>query len=263
MSSAIDISWANLGLGFLLMIVPLSLLYYYQTGLVRSTLISISRMTLQLLLVGLYLEYLFRLDNTLINIAWVLIMIIVASFSVIKRSNLNLSMFFLPVFISILLSLLFIYLYFIFLVVQLDNIFQAMYFIPLTGMLIGNCLQGNIIALTSYYSKLKTEQLQYRWSIANGATKSEALRNFMKDSLKKSLNPTIATMAIMGLVSLPGMMTGQILGGSLPTVAIKYQIMIMISIFVAMSLTIFFTITIANRFVFDEFGNFKLSKSKK
>ena len=53
----------------------------------------------------------------------------------------------------------------------------------------------------------------------------------MKDALKKAFNPTIATTAVMGLISLPGMMTGQILGGSEPGVAVKYQIMLLITIF--------------------------------
>ncbi len=262
MNGVIDITWLNLGLGFLLLIIPLAALYYYQTGLVLDTLIAIGRMALQLFLVGLYLEYLFKLDSTLVNIAWVLVMIITATFSVIKRSGLQWKRFFFPVFISIFTSLMLIDVYFILIVVKLNNMFTAMYFIPLTGMLIGNCLQGNIIALTSYYNRLKSEQLMYRWSIANGATRAEALRSFMKDALKKSLNPSIATMAVIGLVSLPGMMTGQILGGSIPTVAIKYQIMIMISIFVAMFLSVFFTIMVANRFVFDEFDNYIISKDK-
>ncbi|MEI8203831.1 MAG: ABC transporter permease [Bacteroidota bacterium] len=258
MNGVIDISWMNLGLGFLLLIIPLIAFYYYKTGLVIDSLISIARMAVQLFLVGLYLEYLFKLNNIFVNIGWVIVMITTATFSVIKRSGLKYRLFFVPVFVAIFFSLMVVDVYFILVVVRLDNMFTAMYFIPLTGMLIGNCLQGNIIALSSYYNRLKTEQLLYRWSIANGASRGEALRNYMRDALKKSLNPSIATMAVIGLVSLPGMMTGQILGGSMPSVAIKYQIMIMISIFVAMLLSVFVSIKLANRFVFDEYDNLKL-----
>ncbi len=241
----------------LLMIIPLAVFYYYRTGLIIDTLISVARMAVQLFLVGLYLEYLFKLNNTLINITWVIVMISTASFSIIKRSGLSYRLFFIPVFIAIFLSLLIVDVSFILVVVRLDNMFTALYFIPLTGMLIGNCLQGNIIALTSYYNRLKNKKLLHRWSIANGATLEEVLRGFMRDALKKSLNPTIATMAVIGLVSLPGMMTGQILGGSLPCVAIKYQILMMISIFVAMLISVFLSIKLSNRLVFDDYDNLK------
>ncbi len=239
------------------MIIPLAVFYYYRTGLIIDTLISVARMAVQLFLVGLYLEYLFKLNNTLINITWVIVMISTASFSIIKRSGLSYRLFFIPVFIAIFLSLLIVDVSFILVVVRLDNMFTALYFIPLTGMLIGNCLQGNIIALTSYYNRLKNKKLLHRWSIANGATLEEVLRGFMRDALKKSLNPTIATMAVIGLVSLPGMMTGQILGGSLPCVAIKYQILMMISIFVAMLISVFLSIKLSNRLVFDDYDNLK------
>ena len=84
----------------------------------------------------------------------------------------------------------------------------------------------------------------------------------MRDALVKAFNPAIASMAVMGLVSLPGMMTGQILGGSLPGVAIKYQIMIMIAIFACSLLSLILTIFLANRYVFDAFDNFRLPAVK-
>ena len=124
-------------------------------------------------------------------------------------------------------------------------------------MLLGNCIQSNIIGLTAYYSRLREDQLLYYYALANGATRDEALFPFMRDALRKAANPAIASMAVIGLVSLPGMMTGQILGGSNPRVAIKYQIMIMIAIFTASLLTVISAIFIANKFAFDDFDNFK------
>ena len=75
--------------------------------------------------------------------------------------------------------------------------------------------------------------------------------------MKIAFNPTIATTAIMGLISLPGMMTGQILGGSDPGVAVKYQIMLMITIFSSSILNVVLTIFLSNRFAFDAYDNLR------
>lgn len=251
MHGAQDISWWDLAIGYLLIIIPVLIFKYYQTGMIKATLIAIVRMTVQLLLVGLYLQYIFDLNNAWINIAWVLVMIVIASFTVIKRSGLNRKLFQIPILLAMLASVFLIDLYFLGVVVKLDYLFEARYFIPITGMLIGNCLSNNIVALSTFYKNLDRDQTQYRYAIANGATRSEALRGFIAEALRKSLNPTIATTAVVGLISLPGMMTGQILGGSNPSVAIKYQIMIMITILVSSLITVVLSIFVSNKFIFD------------
>lgn len=255
-----DISWVDLGLGYLLLVIPLLAFRYYQTGLVRSTLIAIARMTVQLLLVGAYLGIIFRWNSAWVNILWVVAMVVVAAFTVVRRSELSRKLFLVPVLIAIAASVLLVDVYFLGVVVRLDFLFDARYFIPITGMLIGNCLSNNIVALNTFYHSLSKEQTLYRFALANGATRNEALAGFMREALRKSLNPTIATTAVVGLISLPGMMTGQILGGSNPEVAIKYQIMIMITILVSTLLTVILSILICNRFVFDGFGRLRTGK---
>lgn len=257
MKGVTDISWADLAIGYILIVIPVLIFRYYRTGLVKDTLIGISRMTGQLLLVGIYLEFIFRLNNPWLNVLWVLLMLFVTTFTAIRRSELNYRMYFLPVFISLLFSVVVIDAFFLGLVIRLDNIFDARYLVPVTGMMLGNCMQNTIIAMNAYYTKLKKEQVLFRFSLGNGATRAEALLPFMQDALKKSFNPTIANIAVMGLIHLPGMMTGQILGGSDPLVAIKYQIMIMFTIFVAGILTVTLTINLANRHVFDGYDNLK------
>ncbi len=257
MNSVTDISWFNLGLGYFLLIIPIWTFYYYQTGLIKDSVIAIFRMTVQLLLVAVYLEFIFNLDETWINLLWVLIMVAIGSYTTVQRSELNYKLFLVSVFAGLLLSIIIIDAYFFAIVIQLKNVFQAVYLIPITGMLLGNCIRTNVIALNSYYKGLHKDRILYRYALANGSTKKEALFPFIKEALKVSFNPVIATIAVIGLISLPGMMTGQILGGSSPTVAIKYQIMLMITIFVSSVITVMITILISNRFVFDDFLNVK------
>src|SRR6056297_2878323 len=85
----IDLSWWQLGIGFIILIIPAFILWKYKTGLNKKLAIATLRMTLQLLFVGYYLEYLFELDNPAVNTAWILIMVAVADFATIDRSELN------------------------------------------------------------------------------------------------------------------------------------------------------------------------------
>lgn len=267
MENVIDINYFELFAGYALMLIPVVILWHYRTGIVKDTIIAIVRMTVQLLLVGVYLEYIFKLNNSIINVCWVIVMSIVATYTIIRRSGLNQKLFFLPVLLSGIISIAITDAYFLGFIIKLDNIFDARYFIPITGMLLGNTIKNVIISLDSYYKRIDEEQNLYRWYLANGATKSETLLPFMRHSLKSAFNPMIATTAIMGLISLPGMMTGQILGGSNPNIAVKYQIMLLITIFASAILTVFLTIKFSDRIAFDNYGNLKQEifrqKSKK
>ncbi|MEA3450479.1 MAG: ABC transporter permease [Bacteroidota bacterium] len=254
---ATDISYLNLAFGYLLMIIPILILAYYKTGLVKDTIIAFIRMTIQLFLVGFYLKYVFEWDFWWLNLLWALLMVFVATLTIGRRSNMKKSVFIIPIFTAILTSLVIVDVYFLGFVIKLENIFSAMYFIPITGMILGNCLRSNVIALDTFYRKLNRDRTLYRFLIANGGTREEALLPFMKESLRTAFNPTIANTAVIGLISLPGMMTGQLLGGSSPDLAIKYQIMLIITIFVASILTVFLTIKIVNMFVFDKYDRLK------
>ncbi len=250
-----DIQIIRLVAGYFLLILPVLVFLYYRTGLVKDTLVAIARMTLQLLLVAVYLDVIFRINQAWINLLWVLIMLMVAAYTTVRRSNLPHKYFLLPVFVSTLISVVVIDAFFLGFLIRLDYFFEARYFIPITGILMGNTLRINIIGLSSFYDQLKKELNLYRFFIANGATRSEGLRHFMRHALRMAFNPLIATISIIGLISLPGVMTGQILGGSDPVIAIKYQVMFMISILVSSLITVVLTIWFANRYVFDRNDN--------
>lgn len=250
----IDISYWNLAVGLLMMGIPIYYLWKFKTGLVQSTLIAVGRMLVQLFLIGVYLKYLFILNMPVINILWVLIMTCVASETAVIRTRLKRSILYIPIFVGFMGSAILIGSYFLGLVLKLDNIFNAQYFIPIFGILMGNMLSVNIIGLNTYYSGLQREQQQYYYLLGNGATRQESQAPFIRQALIKAFSPCIANMAVMGLVALPGTMIGQILGGSSPNVAIKYQMMIVVITFTASMLSIMITISIASRRSFDQYG---------
>lgn len=253
MKELVNIPWDRLSLIFLLMAIPLWAFWHYGTDQVRGTLIALGRMALQLVLVGVYLGFIFDLDRIWLNCLWVVIMIGVGGFTTVSRAGLVLRPFILvPVLFGLLISVIVVDLYAFGIVLSLDTPFHARYFIPITGMLIGNSMRSSIIGLEVYYHKLERERTLYRFALGAGATQNEALRPFMREALQRAFNPAIGTMATVGIISLPGMMTGQILGGSDPMIAIKYQIVLMVIIFVSSAINVLVGIFLANRYIFNE-----------
>ena len=182
-------------------------------------------------LVGIYLEFIFRLNSPWLNILYLLFMISVACQSILKSSRLRLKRFFIPLFLSILIPFSLMLFFFNAWVVRIENLMDAKYLVPIGGMILGNCLRCIIVGMSRFYSGLEENKKTYLFALGVYNSRIHALKPFLKESITAGITPTMASMATIGLVSLPGMMTGQILGGSLPLTAVKYQIAIMFSIF--------------------------------
>ena len=257
MNPITNISIWELAIGFITLVIPFLFFLYYRIKLTKDILISTGRMVIQLALVALYLEWIFAINNAWINVLWVMLMISVGVYTSIHRIGLNWKYFIFPLFIAGLTSVVIVDGFFLGFVLKLDYLFDARYFIPITGMILGNSLNHNIVGLSTYFNGLTEKSELYYFLLTNTGNAKLALRPFVGESIKRGLNPLIATMSVIGLISLPGMMTGQILGGSSPVTAIKYQIMIMLAIFVGCTINLFLSIIFSNRFVFDGYGNLK------
>ncbi|MEG1615527.1 MAG: ABC transporter permease [Bacteroidales bacterium] len=253
----IPISLFHLFIGLLLVLIPAYILHYYRTGIVKDMFVSVARMVLQLFLVGFYLNYLFAWNNLWVNIGWLLLMTGVCALSLIKRIHLSKRMMFVPVYFSVFLSLSFIVVYFLKGVLALENLFESQYFIPISGILLGNILSSSVIGLNAFYSGISREQQMYHYLLGNGATMKEAQTPFIRQALVKAFNPAIASMAVMGLIALPGTMIGQILGGSSPDLSIRYQIMIMVINFTASILAVLISLHLSVKYTFDRYGMLK------
>ncbi len=242
---------------YALMGVPLAILVYLQLGMVRDMLIGMVRMTLQLILVGLYLKYIFQLNHPLVSLLWVAVMLGVANFSILRKAGLKPGPFFWRSLIGIAGSTLLVSGWFILIAIRPDPIYDARYMVPIVGMILGNCLRSNVLSLERFYSGIRKNENEFMTYLMLGATLHEATRPYLRDAVKAAINPAIATMATMGIVSLPGMMTGQILGGTMPIIAIKYQIGIMICIFTAMVIAALVNILLSLSVAFDDHQRLK------
>lgn len=243
-----------LGLLYLaLLVIPTLLINkWLQIKMNKQILISLIRMTLQLSLVGIYLQYIFDLNHPLLNLGYLILMMVIASFSITNTTGLVLKRIYFPIFISMIIPNVFLLFFFNAVVIDLNNVFDARYMITIGGMILGNVLNGDIVGLNTFYKGVKENEKIVNYDLALGATRFQALKPFFKDAIVSSIKPTVASMATIGLVSLPGMMTGQILGGSVPREAIMYQIAIMIAIFVTRYFNIFGAIALSQRLMFDK-----------
>lgn len=252
-----DISYWSLGVGLLLLLIPVYYIWRYETKLLKAVCIGAVRMIVQLLFIGVYLRYLFEWDNPVVNCLWVLLMVYIAAETAINRTKVRRAVLMWPLIVGLVVASVLIGFYFLGIVLKLDNVFSAQYFIPIMGILLGNMLTVNVIAVGTFYSTLQREQNLYYFLLGNGASHNEALMPFMRQAIVKSFAPTIANMAVMGLVSLPGTMIGQILGGSTPDVAIKYQIMIVVVTMSASMLSLVIAIKLSCRRAFDAYGRLR------
>lgn len=255
--ATLDIALPQMAVLYGLCLLPGLLLWLIGLRLSRDILTSILRMSVQLALVGFYLKTLFSLNDPLFNGLWILIMLVVADISILQRAGLKLRYFVVPCFISIASGTLFPTFYLMVLVIQPPHFYDARYLVPLAGMILGNCLQGNVIALERFYSTLRKNEAEYMTFLLLGATRWEAVRPYYRVAIKAAISPSIASMSTMGLVSLPGMMTGQILGGSEPWLAVKYQIAIMVCIFASTALACIINLKLSLRHAFNAYDVLK------
>ena len=219
----------------------------------KRTLWVIGRMAIQLSLVGLILQTLFNWNHPASNMAYIIFMITVAAWSALRSTNLPIKKVGLPLWLAFLVPNLIVLFFFNAFVVRLDTLFAANYMVPIGGMLLGNTLSGNIVGLSRYYDGIRQNSKQYFYMLGLGATRREALLPHIKAGVAAAVNPTLASIETMGLVALPGMMTGQILGGSIPTTAIRYQIAIMIAILIIRYFSTLLAINFTSIRAFDEY----------
>jgi putative ABC transport system permease protein len=250
---ALDIDLPRMMVLYGIVLLPWLLLGMIGLGLSGAIGIGILRMSVQLALVGVYLKTLFTLNNPWLNGLWVLVMLVVADWAILRRAGLKRRYFFAATFAAVTASVLFSTAYLLFLVIRPPLYYDARYLVPLAGMILGNCLQGNVIGLERFYTALQKNENEYLTYLLLGATRWEAVRPYFREAVKAAINPTLAGMATLGLVSLPGMMTGQILGGGEPWLAVKYQIAIMLCIFASTTLASILNLRLSLNIAFNEF----------
>jgi putative ABC transport system permease protein len=227
--SYIQLTYGDLALPALLVLMNGLLSVALHLGLERSLAISTLRMCVQLILVGYVLTFLFAAVSPFWTAFAAVVMVLFASREVTARQKRRLKGLW-PYALGAGCTLLAGGIVTIFaLLTQLrpDPWYHPRYALPLLGMILGNTMTGISLGLDVLTNSLIQGRAAVESRLALGENRYTALLPVIRDALRSGFMPTINAMAAMGLVALPGMMTGQILAGVEPIDAVKYQLLIM------------------------------------
>lgn len=239
-NGVINLSGKQLALTYILVGVVLLLTTMNGLDRKKDIIVSIVRMTVQLFIAGSVLVFIFDTDNFIFPIGMFLVMEFFAIFNVIRSSEEELSsslkrIITLSIFTGTATCLFF----FLKVVVQVEPFYSPQYLIPLGGMIIGNSMTGVNLALMTMTNQVKDSREKIEAALMLGASPRDAMDKIIGETFDTAFLPTLNSMKNMGIISLPGMMTGQILSGTSPMTAIKYQIAIMIAILAAVCICVF------------------------
>jgi len=258
----ISLSPLDLSIAALLVLALALLSFKLSLGIGRRMLIAALRTLVQLSLIGLVLKFLFAQPHPLLIAGLALFMLIVAGYEVMARQQRR----FLGAWgmgvgtLSMFISSFSVTLIALILIIRADPWYSVQYSIPLLGMLLGNTMSGIAIALDNLTQRAWQQQREIEGMLMLGHTWEEAIREIRRGALRSGLIPIINAMAAAGVVSLPGMMTGQILAGSPPLEAAKYQILIMLLIAAGTGFGASAASWIGSRRLFDERERLRLDR---
>lgn len=194
----------------------------------RSLLLASVRTILQLLLIGLVLESVFSLNKWYAVVGLLVVMTVIAGISAVGRMERRYRGAYIDSVIAISCSSWIVAAYALLVIMRdVQPWYQPQYAIPLTGMILGNSLNGISLGMNRLSEQLSTNRSQLEAMMTLGATRWEAARDSVRQAVHTGITPIINAMMVVGIVSMPGMMTGQLLAGASPWQAVLYQIVIM------------------------------------
>ncbi|GAA0469489.1 MULTISPECIES: iron efflux ABC transporter permease subunit FetB [Tatumella] len=217
-----NITDSSLMMSLALVLVAILISHREKLALEKDILWSIGRAIVQLIIVGYALKYIFDLNNILLTLFMVLFICFNAALNAKKRSKYidrAFWMSFIAITSGAVLTL-------AVLVASGSIEFLPMQVIPISGMIAGNGMIAVGLCYNNLGQRFASDQQQIQEMLSLGATPKQASARLLRESIRSSLIPTVDSAKTVGLVSLPGMMSGLIFAGIDPVKAIKYQIMV-------------------------------------
>jgi putative ABC transport system permease protein len=227
--SVIALSPVDLAIASSLVVLDAGVSIGLKLQLHRQVLWSAIRMVVQLVVVGYLLRFIFDLKNPLATLVIVLVMAAIAAREIAARSERRFKGFegfaisgasvVLATFITAGLALA--------TAIRPHPWFDPRYAIPLAGIILGSVLNAGSLTLDGLLGGVRRERLAIEAQLGLGVTFRQATAPLLRESVRRGLLPIINQMSAAGIITLPGIMTGQILAGMDPVEAVKYQILLM------------------------------------
>ncbi|MBI2479411.1 MAG: iron export ABC transporter permease subunit FetB [Planctomycetia bacterium] len=258
MKAYVELSTLQVSAAALLILVNAAISLTLRLRLEWSLLIASVRTILQLLLIGLVLHWVFQVEQVVVVVAMLSIMTGIAGYTAFSRSANAYAGMLLDTMVAVWASSWFVLAFAMVAVLQgARSWHDPQYAIPLLGMILGNTLNGITLGLAGVLEGFRSGRDQVETLLTLGATRWEAARELIQKALTTALTPIINSMMVVGIVSLPGMMTGQLLSGVEPIQAVMYQIVIMFLIASATALGSVGVVLLAYRRLFNKQHQFR------
>lgn len=244
------ISNAGLAVSLLLIVVVLLISERSRLGLERSLLVGAARTFLQLTAVGYVLIGVFQARQWYWTLLLLTVMASVAVFTAAGRPARRLPGLAGIMAVSIAGGSFAVLAVVIGAVVRPRPSWDPQYVVPLAGMILGNSMTGAVLAVDRLTAEVRARRAEIEAALSLGATARQAAEAAVREAVRAALLPTINAMMVVGVVQLPGMMTGQILAGAPPGEAVRYQIVVMYMLAAAAALTSVSATLLAHRALF-------------
>ena len=252
-----ELSVLGMILGLLLLAVPAGLAYYFRLRILNHFIVETVKMGVGVVLLGIVLHYVFMWNNGLVNLAWILLMAVLATVFIVREGQLSLKTFLLPVLTGVAASLLVFGLYFVFAVLGLKNGLDARYLIPVAGLMVAMMVVADGKALATYYMGLRYHGQLYYYLRGNGATHAEATQLFLRRALDKAALLVLKKISSTVVGMAPVVLFAMLLSGVSIVAAVEYQVLLLILCFAAAMTSVLVTLLVARKYAFDEYGQLR------
>ncbi|NIL95619.1 MAG: iron export ABC transporter permease subunit FetB [Planctomycetales bacterium] len=224
----IELDASRVALAALLILVNGAISLALRLGMARTLLVASARTVVQLVLVGMVLQWVFGDRPWFVVLGLLMLMTFIAGVTAVQRNQRRYPGIWTDTMISVWVSSWLITSFALLVVIRdMQPWYQPRYAIPLLGMVLGNTLNGISLGMNALTEALVTRRDEVESLLALGASRWEAAAAAVRHAVRTGMVPIVNAMMVVGVVSLPGMMTGQILAQAEPLQAVKYQIVIM------------------------------------
>lgn len=221
------ITWTDVFVSLSLVALCLAVIKWWRIGLEKTILIGTIRAFIQLTIMGYVLTYFFGQDHWLFMICLIIVMILIASFEATRRLDIPIKGYFAITAFSTMVTVIIVLGTILQFILDVEPWFYPYAMIPIAGMIIGNGLNSATLTTNRLVGEMEHREDEIETVLSLGAPPRAAVDSSIRDSIKAALIPNINGLMLVGIVQIPGVMTGQILAGVDPLIAIRYQIMIM------------------------------------
>ncbi len=228
MNQIINISTPQLLLALLFILVAQASSFIFHLGLNRDITIGTLRTFSQLFLMGYVLTFILKTSSPWLTLGVFMVMVVSAMFIIKGRVKEKQIAYIIPTFLTMFISYLATALFVSGLVIGITPWWEPRYFIPAGGMVIGNSMSALAISLERLFRDMRQQKEVIEMKLSLGANYREASNDIFRNAVTAGMIPSINAMMGVGLVFIPGMMSGQILAGTDPLIAIRYQIVVML-----------------------------------